>query len=141
LPITRIVEKERNLTRLIAVGRISTHEMKRAIEAFWEEPELTLDVLWDYRDASLVDLTTVELRELVPVGKVYGHRLEERRGGRTAIVAPGDLEYGMMRVSEALSLMSEYTFEVNVFRTMGEAEIWLAEPRTDRPKSPPDQAT
>ena len=126
MPITATVERERNLTRIRAVGEITAAEMQQTIEQFWESPELTLNVIWDYSEASLRLLTNVDLRNLVPVGKRYGHRLEERRGGKTAIVAPGDLAYGMMRVSETLSGMSDYTFAIKVFRGMAEADAWLA---------------
>ncbi len=121
------VESARNLTRLVVVGEVTAAEMKQIIEQFWELPEVTLNVLWDYSEASMERLTNVDVRNLVPVGKRYGHRLEERRGGKTAIVAPRDLEYGMMRVSEVLSEASEYSFEVRVFRGMEEAEVWLGE--------------
>ena len=125
MPITATVESSRNLTRLVVAGVVSAAEMRRAIEQFWESPALTRDVIWDYSEASLTKLSVGELRDLVPVGKRYGHRLAERRGGKTAIVAPGDLAYGMMRVSETLSGMSEYTFEIRVFRSMEEADAWL----------------
>ena len=129
MTITSTIERARNLTRLTVVGDVTVPEMRETIEQFWEAEELTLDVLWDYTEASMERLTNVDLQNLVPVGKRYGDRFAERRGGRTAIVAPGDLEFGMMRVSQTLSGMSGYPFEVRVFRTMGEAESWLAEDR------------
>jgi hypothetical protein len=126
MPIEARVRSEENLTRLIARDGISVGEIRAAIESFWEAPEITRDVLWDFRSASLREIGTEDLRRLVMVGMKYQHRFAEREGGKTAIVASENLEYGLMRASENLSEMYDYSFEIRTFRALGEAEEWLA---------------
>ena len=123
---TEVVDS-RNLTVLTVIGQVTVDEMRRAIEGFWQSPELTLNVLWDYRQADMSRLTRAAHEELVRVGLKYRHRLPERTGGRTAIIASRDLEYGMNRVSETLAEIEDYPFQVKTFRTAEEAEAWLAE--------------
>jgi hypothetical protein len=127
MPIERQVDEAARITRLIVVGEVNAEEMRQAIEQFWEAPRLTQDVLWDYRQADMNKLRRNELEELVRVGLRYRHRHVERTGGKTAIVASSDLEYGMMRASATLTKMESYPFEVRTFRTVEEAEAWLAE--------------
>ncbi|MBW2536485.1 MAG: STAS/SEC14 domain-containing protein [Deltaproteobacteria bacterium] len=128
MPIARSVIRDTDTTVLTVSGEVTPDEMKRAIEQFWEAEHVTLDVIWDYSAASMARLQGTDLGDLVDVGLRYPDRLRERAGGRTAIIAPSDVAYGMMRISETLSEMAGYTFEVRVFRSREAGEAWLAEP-------------
>lgn len=127
MPIERRVDEAARLTTLTVVGQVTFVEMRRAIESFWEAPALTLNVLWDYRLADLSGLTREDHEALVRVGLGYRDRHEERIGGKTAIIAATDLEYGINRASEVMSYLESYPFEVRTFRSAAQAEAWLAE--------------
>lgn len=127
MPITREVDEAAQLTTLTVVGKVSFVEMRRTIESFWEAPSLTLNVLWDYSQADLSGLSRADHEALVRVGLRYRERHAERIGGKTAIIASADLEYGVNRASEVLAYLESYPFEVRTFRTAAQAEAWLAE--------------
>lgn len=127
MPVTTEVDEARQRTVLTAVGKVTFVEMRRAIESFWEADPVTLDVLWDYRRADMSGLSRDDHEKLVRVGLRYRDRHAERVGGKTAIIAADDLEYGMNRASEVLTHLEGYPFEVRTFRTAEEAEVWLAE--------------
>lgn len=54
-------------------------------------------------------------------------RAEVRRGGKTAITAPGNLEYGMARMYEILADAYAHPVTIRAFRTREEALQWLRE--------------
>ena len=49
-----------------------------------------------------------------------------RFGGRTAIVATSDFTFGLGRMYEAFAEFTDLGFELKIFRSRNEAEIWLA---------------
>jgi hypothetical protein len=126
MPITTEVDRARQLTVLTVEGAVTFVEMRRVIESFWEAEELTLHVLWDYRWADMSGLSQEDHEALTRVGLKYRHRHAERTGGKTAIIASADLEFGMNRASETMTRLEGYPFEVRTFRTGEEAEAWLA---------------
>jgi hypothetical protein len=127
MPISKQIDQARQLTVLTVVGEVSFVEMRQTIESFWEAPELTLNVLWDYRQADMSKLSREDHEALVRVGLRYRDRHDERTGGKTAIIASTDLEYGMNRASQTLTYLEGYPFMVRTFRTAEEAEAWLGE--------------
>ena len=127
MPIEKEIDPSRQLTVLTVFGQVSFVEMRRTIEDFWETDELTLNVLWDYRRADMSRLTSEDHETLVRVGLRYRDRHRERIGGKTAIVASRDLEYGMNRASETMTKIEGYPFKIKTFRTIEEAEAWLDE--------------
>jgi len=50
-----------------------------------------------------------------------------RQGGKTAVVAPKDLVYGLARMFQIMSDTDDFPFETRVFRSYEEAEQWLLE--------------
>jgi hypothetical protein len=52
---------------------------------------------------------------------------QKRAGGKTAILISKDLEYGMSRMVPALSELKGIPVKLEVFRSLAEAEHWLAE--------------
>ena len=84
----------------------------------------TKNVLWD--------LTMAELEHLLPkdvqsIGKTPRKFTEERKGGRTAIVAPSDLAFGLARMYEFTADPAEVPVTIQVFRSVQEADQWLQE--------------
>lgn len=128
MPIEKQIDEARQLTVLTVSGEVTFVEMRRAIESFWETPTLTLNVLWDYRQASLKNLSREDHEGLVRVGMKFRDRHAERTGGKTAIIASTELEYGINRASETMTQIEGYPFKVKTFRTVEEAEAWLAKP-------------
>ena len=55
----------------------------------------------------------------------YRHRFEERKGGKSAVVASSDLQYGVSRILGTLYEIEGYPTRLGIFRTMEEAMEWL----------------
>jgi hypothetical protein len=55
----------------------------------------------------------------------YRHRFEERKGGKTAVVASSDLQYGLSRILGTLYEIKDFSTQLQTFRQMDEALRWL----------------
>ena len=78
----------------------------------------------------LVDLRAVEKIEasIESIGIIICLDIENRdkfEGMKTAIVAPGDLLFGLSKIFEVRSEVQGSPSTINVFRTMDEAKGWL----------------
>ena len=52
---------------------------------------------------------------------------ESREGGKTAIVSPRDLEFGIGRMFDTFGEIKNVKFEIRVFRNLPAAREWLGE--------------
>ncbi len=52
---------------------------------------------------------------------------EKRAGGKSAIIVSRDLEYGLSRVLDTLSDIRKVTVQLEIFRSVEEANQWLDE--------------
>lgn len=73
--------------------------------------------LWDMSEID-IDLTYGEIARLADAAKAKKHRPH-----KSAVVASGDLAFGLMRIFSAYG--SEAAVEIEVFRTLEEARRWL----------------
>jgi hypothetical protein len=48
-----------------------------------------------------------------------------RTGGKTAIVAPADITFGLIRMYEFVTDVQDLAFETRTFRSATEADEWL----------------
>jgi hypothetical protein len=124
MPISREIDKARNLTVFTVSGDVKADEILSALKAFWEG-EVTLNVLWDARGASGIDLESFHMEAFADFSSHYGDRLKDRQGGRSAIVSPTDLEFGLSRIVEISQSLRDSPFEIKVFRSIDDAKEWL----------------
>ena len=111
--IEKRTDENAQLTIYSANGNISGEEVKKAIEDFYEHGPITRNVLWDVSKAVLVDLSAEDVRQIAHVPR---QSLELRQDGKTAIVAPSDLAFGLSRMYQTSSQLVALPFEVQVFR-------------------------
>jgi hypothetical protein len=121
--IRKSTDEERNLTVQTCTGRVSPREIKDAIEAVYAG-EPTLNQLWDMTEADVEDVQTENLRAFARLVSEHGHG---RRGGKTAIVSPVDLAFGLSRMYSAMADINEQQILVRVFRSLDEANAWIEE--------------
>ncbi len=112
--VTLVKNHELRLTTLIVRGDIDLKEIEHAIASFYHEGE-TQNALWDLREASLDLLSATDVQSLV---KFLKENAYVRSGGRTAMVAPEDAEYGLVRMGEAYAEQLPTAFRV--FRSLAE---------------------
>ena len=125
MPIISEVDKTKNLTIFTLTGEMTLDEIQKAIRSFWEAHDLRLNALWDVRQAKLNNLKSSDMVSLTALIGQYTHRFEERKGGKTAVVALSDLQYGFSRILGSLYEIEDFPTKLKVFRIMDEAFEWL----------------
>lgn len=115
---------EAGLTIYTALGNVTGEDIKEAIWDFYQKGPVTLDVLWDITRAELSELKREDIQG---ISQVPRKSLELRKGGKTAIVAPPDIAYGLSRMYQSSSEADKLPFTVKVFRDSQKARQWLAE--------------
>ena len=82
-------------------------------------------VLCDLTQATIADLTTGEIEEVI---KLISQHVAARGGGKAAIIASGDVDYGLARMFGTFVEIAGLPMKVKVFRTREIATQWLKEP-------------
>ena len=128
MPIEFTIDPARNRIFTRARGRVQGHELVDYYRRLRAQVDFhaDLDEVFDLTDASALDVTANDVRELSDV------TLPFTRGGNpvnVAIVAPRDLEFGMSRMYEMLQAKSVNI--VRVFRDRVDAEAWIEAHRDD----------
>jgi hypothetical protein len=83
------------------------------------------NVIWDFSDADMEKFGIEKLRQVLAMGKVLA---EARQAGKTAIVVPQDLSFGLGRMYETLTEIERFATTNRSFRTLAEALAWLGIP-------------
>ena len=125
MPITSQIEKTKNLTFYTLTGELTLDEILNALKSFWEAHTLTLNLLWDARSAKLGQLKSSEISSIAGFISQYKHRFEERKGGKAAIVASSNLQYGLSRIMGTFYEIEGFPTQLKIFRIMDEAMEWL----------------
>ena len=103
------------------IGSPSAQQFIQAVEENYRDPT-TKFIIWDFSNGSAAHLSVAEIQGLVgrlrPVAGL-------RTGGKTALVAPNDLEFGMGRMLEVYREIYEFPFELKVFREVTQALAWI----------------
>lgn len=119
--VERHVDRELGLTVIAVRGDVPAGEIELVLEAFYAEAPTPL-LLWDLSQADFAGLAPADLRRLILLAKRRAHL---REGGRSALVASRDLEFGMARMGEILAEVLEHPAPHKAFRTRDEALAWL----------------
>ena len=119
--IKKTNEKGTSITILTVSGVLSFEEVIHSLENFFKR-DVTKNLLWDFRDADLSKITPNNMEQIIKISKSNAHL---RENGRTALVVYQDLSFGLSRMYEILSELSEHSIPHCVFRDMGEAIKWL----------------
>ena len=125
MPITSQVDKTKNLVIYTLTGELTLDDIQSTIKSFWEAHELTLNALWDARRAKLTNLESSDMESITAFIGQYTHRFEEREGGKSAVVASSDLQYGLSRILGTLYEIKDFPTKLQIFRQMDEAMEWL----------------
>lgn len=120
--IERKVISDESLTIYTTQGNISRDEVKDAVRDFYEKGPITKNVLWDVSHAVLKELSAEDVQQIAHVPR---KSLDLRAGGKTAIVAPDDLAYGLSRMYQTSSHSEELPFQLQVFRNAENAMAWF----------------
>lgn len=122
MPIALQTDQSKNLTILTPSGEITFAEAMKALQSFYQNPTKNLLLDFSRRDKIPLVLTGEEIAKLF---KHLATKKENRPTGKTAIVAPDDLRFGMSRMAESFSEIEELPWEMKAFRSIDEAINWL----------------
>ena len=127
MPISSQIDQANDLATFTATDNFTFDEVMAVIEKFYDTP--TKNVVWDLKCVYELNFSLEEVRDIAS----YQQRLESstRINGKTAIVASEDLIFGLGRMFQSFSEMSKVPIAVMIFRTMEEAEAWLADDDID----------
>lgn len=115
------ITKDEYLTVHNVKGLVSEEEMHDALEMFYKEDPTPL-LLWDMSQSDVSNVTPDILQNFARKSAKLG---ASRQGGRTAVIAPEDLQYGLARISEAFLEIESSPHSFSVFRTREKALQWL----------------
>jgi len=122
MPIRMVIERDIGLIRTTASGRVTGHDLVEYYRHLRAHPDFrsNLNEIFDAAQVDTVDVTAEDVRALSSITEEF-----TKRGVpvRVAIVAPGDLEFGMSRMYEMLQVQSINVLKV--FRDRKTAEDWI----------------
>ncbi|OPY77217.1 MAG: hypothetical protein A4E65_02815 [Syntrophorhabdus sp. PtaU1.Bin153] len=104
------------------IGALTVDEWLRDVDDFFLSHHVTKNLVLDLSEGSLEHLTYDDIIRITDRVRMYAH---SRAGGKTAIVAPTDLEYGISRILGAFAKIRAVPFDTQVFRTLSEAAEWI----------------
>lgn len=119
--IRRKIDRDRDLTLNECVGKVCRREIEESIRVYYES-EPTMNIVWDFSGADLSAIGASEIEDLAQKTKVMAHSREE---GKTAIIAPTDISFGLSRMYQVFADMAEQIASIGVFRSAPEAEEWI----------------
>jgi hypothetical protein len=121
VPIQTHTDREKQLTINKVMGEVSFEEAMATLNAFYSGNP-TLNVIWDLTEGTIRALSSEQLEmiadALAPASK-------KRMGGKTAGVAPADIDFGMARMFGILVELTGYKPEVRIFRELKDAVDWV----------------
>ena len=111
----------RGLTEYLCTGVVDRAEITDAVDAFYADTP-TLNVLWDLAEANISALSAADIQM---VAEHTAARAHSRTEGKTALVAPKDIGFGLSRMFQVFADLADHEGDVKVFRTRDEAMEWL----------------
>ena len=123
MPVIYQIDKARGTIRTECVGDVTIEEILDHFATLAGDPDCPgcLDVLLDLSNQTTLPKSAQLLRVAVAIRGIR-HRV---RFGACAVVAPTLALYGMLRVFQVFT--EDLFRETWVFRSVEEAEVWLAE--------------
>lgn len=115
------VDTQKNLTVFTVIGEVDAEEIKNEIRKFYEG-EVTKYILWELSESDVSKLTSSDVQNIASTPLKYS---KKRIGGKTVIVAPKDISFGLSRMYEIRKEMQNLPFHTMSFRTYKEAYNWL----------------
>lgn len=119
--ITRTNRKDELLTILSVNGVLTCDEVLHALDDFYEH-DVTPYLMWDFTEADVSGITQNDMERIISAVK---SNTPLRKNGRTAFVAHHDLSFGLSRMYQMLSEVSEHPIPPIVFRDRDSAIAWL----------------
>ena len=124
MPIRTIIDRTKGLIQTTASGRVTGVDLADYYKRLRAHPDFRRDLneIFDATRVETIDLTADDVRRLSSATEQY---TSLGVPVKVAIVAPGDLEFGLSRMYEMLQVNSINVLKV--FRERALAERWIDE--------------
>ncbi len=124
MPITKHFDRSKQLVTFTCQGELSFYEVSSHLKAMYasDDIEYIRDVIWDLRKATLAGFSN---EEILRIRDIVRDSKSVRKPGKSALVFPADVDFGLGRMYEAQA--QDLHIKTRVFRTMEEALHWLNE--------------
>jgi len=119
--IETIVDSKNDLTIHKCSGSLTEEGLINTIHSLYDGTP-TLNIVWDFSDASVEGISSSFVRRLAKEVRELG---AIRPGGKSAVVAPKDLIFGLARMFQIMTDEKGFPFTIKVFRSFDEAMQWL----------------
>lgn len=119
--ISRTAIPEHNLAIFTVEGSACRDEFLQTVMNI-PPGESTSNIIWDVSNGTVEQIESRDLQKITRFLKT-GHGM--RPGGKTALVGPRDLEFGMGRMFQAYAELEKLEVAYKTFRTMEEAIAWI----------------
>lgn len=121
MSITININNDKQVSTFTVMGEISYEDVIATLKEFWQDKP-TLNVLWDFRKGSMVQLSSADLEKIIDFVKVHA---KKRAGGKSAFAVSKDLDYGLSRMLEAFASGEKIPLQTAIFRSFEEAMEWI----------------
>jgi hypothetical protein len=98
-------------------GNISAEQIMEKMTSYYQN-QTTKHVIWDFEEASISNLTTEEILELVEFPKQFLHL---RSGGLTVIAASEQSSFGVSRMYQSYAEAAQLNTKIVVLRSLKDA--------------------
>jgi hypothetical protein len=117
--ITVQIDYAQGLTIFFCAGELVFNEIIDQMKRLYQgnDSPLTKKILWDIRNATISALT---VDQVYHIASKFNFVMD---GGKTAVVAPQDINYDIVKIFEEETMDTPRDFIV--FRELGEATAWL----------------
>ena len=128
MPIKKQVDASKDITIFICNDEISFDEFIHTMIRFYQgiDDPPTKKVLWDLTSAIVETLSIDDIDNIAQLSIDYEDVMKD---GKTAVVAPHDINFGLARMFEAKT--AGIHRDIRVFRTMDDAKDWIGDIRNE----------
>ena len=119
--ITKTYESDIDLTVFSVVGTATFEEIWEQTRTFLGGKPSKL-VLWDFTSGTVGSISSNESSKIAELGLILSSKII---GGKAALLAPKDIDFGVSRMFQAFSEIKKFPLEVGVFRDLSAARNWL----------------
>jgi hypothetical protein len=119
----------KNLTIIEVSGRVTLEELIDEISSFYRS-EYTANLIWEFSNADVSEMQSDHLRQIICHAQKF---VDLRQNGKTALVMPGSLAFGLGRMYEILAEIEDLPRTLAVVRDIREAMAWLDQKATQKP--------
>jgi hypothetical protein len=125
MPISSQIDRNSNLTTFVMEGLLDVDGVISSLKPIYEDPDHppTLNIIWDLRE--IIPDQSIKDEDLKEIVTYLSRHAAKRIGGKTAIVARAEFEYNVSKKYELFVQLEGLSIAVGVFRSLGEAMIWL----------------